>query len=1175
MRIKKAVVAILCLALIVPTIFTTVFSAGEKPFVNDLQFRLATDNSGVFVDYYVTTGSESTKGLSLTYIYDSDVFKLMNNDSTSEVSFTASNDAITSAERVNVTSVGFMINNLVAHVPTSDTTLRSVKVSRASLSPIQFASPTLVSSVFLKFQDGKSIDDVSAKTLRLADATVADELHSSTTYVVSISDASNVEYKFGDKNNPTTGNSSELLTPTATPTNFTFSLEEYSGTQAVAPTVSTKKGAAVTLTAQTVTDETVEYAYTSTNVEADALATTWQDSNVFNITTPGDYYFWARVKATSTHKAGVAQVSAMTTVYGAPTLSYSNVPTSADINTAFTLVPSAANGATAGSVASGYALKSGSPALPAGLALDATNGSITGTATALTSAPVTVTVVYTDKEGQTAEANVTIPEITGATTAIALALADDSALPLTGLNYGSADFTLKATPATSGTASENFTWTASDDTAVSITETTEGQATVKILKPVTGLTIKVDYVSNTHSGTVTSQPFTFGKATVTLAATAENKSFDDNFAASITGATISGQVTGDTAAEIDLNSTTGTGAFTTKYVADGIDVTIDANQFSLTGTKADYYTLAALPTLSANIRTATQTLTTNYDTVAKAFNLLRTNGSVAYSALVGNAMGTVSGTIDGTAPTGVSTDGTTITTTTATLDETFTVSVTAAAHNVDGAGADEYSAAPSTTVHIILKDKITDTTSMTVNLTDFTFGDTLPTATFVDPTTNNEYLTAATFMYEGVAPTVYASNSNAPTAAGTYKVTATKQSDTHLFIAEDNFTIAPKNISSATITLGATALTYTGSELTRDFSVADGSTPLALTTDYTVDGTSNKATNAGDYTLTINGAGNYTGSKNITFNIAKLSITPAAANVSKVFDGNNKATATSVDFTGLVGSLTYGTDYTATGTYTTGINVGTGLDVSLTVTLQNTAAANNFTLSTNALTISTGSISAQPKADVATEMLILWNNEDPQTINFSKYIPANAGSSDILDPPGIVVNDTDMLLDSSTSDVANKSIEYQLVSGLDKILDKDKTVTFTATIDSLNYDNYDVVVTVKITDYIAPPTPPVPPMSFADETNGKIVSFSNGSTITLTFPMEYADYAGIWFDGKAVNLDDIGSIRPGSIIVTLKPSFTSTLSNGKHTVHVISKNGSMGYAEFYIGGHTNPQTSAK
>lgn len=98
-----------------------------------------------------------------------------------------------------------------------------------------------------------------------------------------------------------------------------------------------------------------------------------------------------------------------------------------------------------------------------------------------------------------------------------------------------------------------------------------------------------------------------------------------------------------------------------------------------------------------------------------------------------------------------------------------------------------------------------------------------------------------------------------------------------------NFTINPKDISSMTLTLSQTNATYTGSTITASVSsLMDGDYSLAATTDYTVAGTSvTSATNAAasasaavtQNTVTVNGTGNYTGSKSGTWSIARATPT--------------------------------------------------------------------------------------------------------------------------------------------------------------------------------------------------------------------------------------------------------------------------------------------------------------
>ena len=108
-----------------------------------------------------------------------------------------------------------------------------------------------------------------------------------------------------------------------------------------------------------------------------------------------------------------------------------------------------------------------------------------------------------------------------------------------------------------------------------------------------------------------------------------------------------------------------------------------------------------------------------------------------------------------------------------------------------------------------------------------------------------------------------------------------------------NFESYKTSIANAEIILGE-ALTYTGSELTRDFTVAllDG-----IEIDYTVSG--NTGTDAGDYELTINGQGNFTGSKSASWSIAKATQsapeTPVAVNETIKAKADGKITGVTSD----------------------------------------------------------------------------------------------------------------------------------------------------------------------------------------------------------------------------------------------------------------------------------------
>ena len=197
----------------------------------------------------------------------------------------------------------------------------------------------------------------------------------------------------------------------------------------------------------------------------------------------------------------------------------------------------------------------------------------------------------------------------------------------------------------------------------------------------------------------------------------------------------------------------------------------------------------------------------------------------------------------------------------------------------------------------------------------------------VDPIANQTYtgsaLTPAIVVKDGnttLAPTTdytitsYADNINVGTAtvtitgAGNYTGTKTQ-----------TFTIVAK--AASTLTIDAIAnQTYTGSALSPAIVVKDGNTTLAPTTDYTITSYADNI-NVGTATVTITGAGNYTGAKTQTFSI--VSKAASALTIDAIANQTYTGAALTPAIVVKDGSttLTLGTDYTAA--YTNNVNVGT------------------------------------------------------------------------------------------------------------------------------------------------------------------------------------------------------------------------------------------------------------
>ena len=166
----------------------------------------------------------------------------------------------------------------------------------------------------------------------------------------------------------------------------------------------------------------------------------------------------------------------------------------------------------------------------------------------------------------------------------------------------------------------------------------------------------------------------------------------------------------------------------------------------------------------------------------------------------------------------------------------------------------------------------------------------------------------------------YTVTGNTGTDAKTYTMTLTGTGN-FIGTASKNFTIARKSIANAEIVLGE-ALTYNGKEQTKGIVSArvDG---LTVTYDVTGD----KQTDAGDYTLTVIGTGNFTGSKTQDFTIARKDMSKAVITLgdSLTYNGQSQTQSiTSVTVDGL--TVTYdpsGDTATNAGSYTLTVT-GTG-----------------------------------------------------------------------------------------------------------------------------------------------------------------------------------------------------------------------------------------------------------
>ncbi|MBR6948250.1 MAG: hypothetical protein IKH53_09890, partial [Muribaculaceae bacterium] len=253
-----------------------------------------------------------------------------------------------------------------------------------------------------------------------------------------------------------------------------------------------------------------------------------------------------------------------------------------------------------------------------------------------------------------------------------------------------------------------------------------------------------------------------------------------------------------------------------------------------------------------------------------------------------------------------------------------------------------------------------------------------PTVTVKDGTTT---------LTEGTDYTVaYSNNVN----AGTATVTVTGKGN-YTGTKTATFTINAKDASNLTIGSIA-AQTYTGSAITPEVTVKDGTTTLTEGTDYTIAFSNN--VNAGIATVTVTGKGNYTGTKTATFTInvkdaSNLTIGSIAA---QTYVGSAFTPAITVQ-DGTT-TLTEGTDYTVA--YSDNVNVGIAtVTVTFIGNYTGTKTA-NFTIEKAPLTITAQDVTMVygeevPALEVTYNGFV--NGEDASVLTAQPAISTSATSS--------------------------------------------------------------------------------------------------------------------------------------------------------------------------------------
>ena len=176
---------------------------------------------------------------------------------------------------------------------------------------------------------------------------------------------------------------------------------------------------------------------------------------------------------------------------------------------------------------------------------------------------------------------------------------------------------------------------------------------------------------------------------------------------------------------------------------------------------------------------------------------------------------------------------------------------------------------------------------VTVSLKGWTYGDTAKTPTV----SGNLGGGNVTYQYKADNASTY--TSTVPTNAGTYTVKATvaESANYKAATATGSFTIAPKTVTNAAVTLSQTSYAYTGRAFQPSVTVKDGTTVIPAS-EYTVVYTDN--INVGTATVTVSdrAGGNYVVSGTAIFTITKAALSGVSVSLGGWTYGDTAKTPT-------------------------------------------------------------------------------------------------------------------------------------------------------------------------------------------------------------------------------------------------------------------------------------------
>ena len=583
----------------------------------------------------------------------------------------------------------------------------------------------------------------------------------------------------------------------------------------------------------------------------------------------------------------------------------------------------------------------------------------------------------------------------------------------------------------------------------------------------------------------------------------DNKVYDANTNATITGGTLSGVVASET-----VTLTSGTGTFTSVNVGTGINVTAN---YSISGTDAGNYSLTQPTGLSGNITQAT--LTATADNKSKTYGEANPALTFTYSGFVNSETSSV-----------INTEPTAITTaTTGSNAGNYAITVSGGSDNNYSfnyvSGTLTINKANQTITITAIDDKDVNVDPLTFNVTaSTTSGLTLTYARQSGPATisgNTITLTGETGIV--VVAVSQAGNTN-------YNAATTQTENFNVFdTSKDDQTITFNSLSNKTYGDADFNLTATASSgLTVSYTVASGPA--------TISGNTVSITGAGNVTIEANQAGDdtYNPANAIqqSFTVNKASLTVTADNKSKTYGEANPAlTFVYSGFVNSENSSVLDTEPTASTTAATGSDAG-----AYTITVSG-GSDNNYSYSYVTGTLTVGKATLTVTADDKSKT---YGDANPAfTFSYSGFI--NSETSTILDTEPTASTTADASSNVATYDItvsggSDNNYSYSYVTGTLTV--GKASLTATADNDSRTYGATNPSFTISYTGFVNSDT--------------KVVLDTEPTASTTAGASSNIGTYAITLSGGSDNNYTFGTLNDGTLTVT-KTTLTATAENKSKT----------------------------